>query len=329
MLRRLLPAINHHSMKLKFHTLDVFTNRKFGGNPLAVVLDADALATEQMQTIAREFNLSETIFVMKPGNPANTAKVRIFFPLGEMPFAGHPTVGCAVLLAEQKYKPGCSFETEIRLEEVAGLVPVKVSRVGSAPRAMFTAPVVPFTVDLPLPSIEDAARALALTPAEIGFEGHGLGLHQGGPRCFYVPVKTRAALAGSRVIEPHWSTMIKGLGVDMAYLYTRGGDDPKTSFRSRMYAPTAGIPEDPATGSATAILAQQLLKAEKLADGTHRWEIEQGYEMGRPSDLHLEADVSGGKLTAARVAGQAVRLMEGVLEIENIYPSPQRKLGSS
>jgi len=301
-------------MKLKFHTLDVFTNRKFGGNPLAVVLDADALSTEQMQTIAREFNLSETIFVMKPDDPANTAKVRIFFPAGEMPFAGHPTVGCAVLLAEQKYKPGCSFETEIRLEEVAGLVPVKVSRVGAAPRAMFTAPIVPFTVDLPLPTLEDAARALSLGPADIGFDAHGLGLDEGGPRCLYVPVKTRTALANSRVIEPHWSAMIKPLGVDMAYLYTRGGDDPKTNFRSRMYAPTAGIPEDPATGSATAILAQQLLKTEKLGDGTHVWEIEQGYEMGRPSDLHLEADVKAGKLVASRVAGQAVQVMEGVLD---------------
>lgn len=302
-------------MRLKFHTLDVFTDRKFGGNPLAVVIDADALSTEQMQTIAREFNLSETIFVMNPENPANTAKVRIFFPAGEMPFAGHPTVGCAVLLAEQKHKPGCSFETEIRLEEQAGLVPVKVSRVGAAPRAMFTAPIVPFTVDLPLPSIETAAQALSLSAADIGFDGHGLGLHQGGPRCLYVPVKTRDALKQSQVIEPHWSAMIKKLGVDMAFLYTRGGDNPKTSFRSRMYAPTADIPEDPATGSATATLSAQLLKAEKLADGTHTWELEQGYEMGRPSDLHLEADVSGGKLTAARVAGQAVRLMEGVLEL--------------
>ena len=122
-------------MRYTFHTLDVFTNRRFGGNPLAVVLDADALTTEQMQTITREFNLSETIFVMKPENPANTAKVRIFFPGGEMAFAGHPTIGCAILLAEQKYKPGCSFETTILLEENAGLVPVKVSRIGDVPRA--------------------------------------------------------------------------------------------------------------------------------------------------------------------------------------------------
>ena len=192
-------------MQLTFHTLDVFTNRRFGGNPLAVVLGADALSTEQMQTVTREFNLSETIFVMKPEDPANTAKVRIFFPGGEMPFAGHPTVGCAVLLAEMKYKAGCSFETEIRLEEGAGLVPVKVSRIGDHPRAQFTAPVVPFAVDIPLPGIDLVAKALSLEPGDIGFENHAVRVHQGGPRFFHVPVKTRAALARCVVAEPHWS----------------------------------------------------------------------------------------------------------------------------
>jgi trans-2,3-dihydro-3-hydroxyanthranilate isomerase len=108
-------------MKLEFHTLDVFTTRKFGGNPLAVVLGADHLSTDQMQTITREFNLSETTFVMKPDDAAHTAKVRIFFPGGEMPFAGHPTLGTAALLAEMKQKPGCSFETKITLELKAGL----------------------------------------------------------------------------------------------------------------------------------------------------------------------------------------------------------------
>ena len=302
-------------MKLAFHTLDVFTTSKFAGNPLAVVLDADGLSDARMQTIAREFNLSETIFVMKPDNPANTAKVRIFFPTAEISFAGHPTVGCAILLASQKYKEGCSFETEIRLEEVAGLVPVKVSRIGEHPRAMFTAPVIPFKVDLPLPSTGEAALALSLDPAGIGFDGHGLGLYQGGPRYFYVPVNSRSALSRSRVIEPQWSKLIESLGVDSAYIYARGGDGPRTSFRARMYSPTAGIPEDPATGSATAILAGQLLGAEALADGRHAWELEQGYEMGRPSELHLEADVAGGQLTAVRVAGQAVQIMQGMLDI--------------
>ena len=302
-------------MKLTFHTLDVFTNRRFGGNPLAVVLDADALSTEQMQTITREFNLSETIFVMKPEDPANTAKVRIFFPGGEMAFAGHPTVGCAVLLAEMKYKAGCSFETEIRLEENAGLVPVRVSRIGDHPRAQFTAPVVPFAVDLPLPSNALVAKALSLETGDIGFESHSIRVHQGGPRFFHVPVKTREALARCVVAEPHWSEMISALGVDNAYVYARGGDHPKTNFRARMFAPTGGIPEDPATGSATALLAAQLLKAEVLKDGTHKWQLEQGYEMGRPSDLFLEADVAGGTLKAVRVAGQAVKVMQGTLEI--------------
>jgi trans-2,3-dihydro-3-hydroxyanthranilate isomerase len=303
-------------MHLKFHTLDVFTNRRFGGNPLAVVLDADALSTEQMQTVCREFNLSETIFVMKPENPANTAKVRIFFPGGEMAFAGHPTVGCAVLLAEMKFKAGCSFETEIRLEEKAGLVPVKVSRIGDVPRAQFTAPVVPYYAEVGLPTVAETARSLNLAIEDIGFDGHGIASLEGGPRFFYVPVKSRAALAKSQVIEPHWSALIRPMnGVDAVYLYTRGGDGPRTDFRARMYGPTGGIPEDPATGSATALLAAQLLKAESLKDGKHKWQLEQGYEMGRPSDLHLEADVQSGKLTAVRVAGQAIKVMQGTLEV--------------
>lgn len=294
-------------MKLKFHTLDVFTNRKFAGNPLAVVLDADHLTTEQMQTICKEFNLSETTFVMTPDNPANTAKMRIFFPGGEMPFAGHPTLGTAILLAELR---GLD---EIRFELKAGLTPVKISK-GRA--GVFTAPVVPFHVDVKLPSIEDTARALNLSPDDIGFDGHGIASLEGGPRFFYVPVKTRAALEKSQVREPHWSVLIQPMGgVDAAYIYTRGGDAPNASFRARMYAPSGGIPEDPATGSATALLAAQLLTAEHLKDGTHIWNLEQGYEMGRPSDLRLEADVKSGKLLAVRVGGSAIRLMSGEFEL--------------
>jgi trans-2,3-dihydro-3-hydroxyanthranilate isomerase len=193
---------------------------------------------------------------------------------------------------------------------------VKVSRIGDFPRAQFTAPVVPFRADVPLPAVADTARALNLSPEDIGFDGHGLASLEGGPRFFYVPVKTRAALEKSGVLEPHWSALIRPMGgVDAAYVYTRGGDSPKTHFRARMFAPTGGIPEDPATGSATALLAAQLLKAEALKDGTHKWQLEQGYEMGRPSDLFLEADVAGGALKAVRVAGQAVKVMQGTLEI--------------
>ena len=303
-------------MKLKFYTLDVFTTRKFAGNPLAVVLDADHLTTEQMQTITKEFNLSETTFVMKPENPNNTAKVRIFFPGGEMPFAGHPTLGTAILLAELNNKPGCTISTEIRLELKAGLTPVKVTRIADQCSGIFTAPVIPFHVDTPLPNVAETARALNLEESDIGFDGHKIASLQGGPRFFYVPVKSRAALEKSRVLEPHWSALIKPMnGADAAYIYTRGGDGPNASFRARLYAPTDGIPEDPATGSATALLAAQLLTAENLKDGTHSWQLEQGYEMGRPSDLRLEADVKGAKLSAVRVGGSAIQLMSGEIDL--------------
>jgi len=302
-------------MKLPFFTYDVFTSRSFAGNPLAIVEGADGLSTGQMQIIAREFNLSETIFVRKPQDAANTASVRIFFPTAEIPFAGHPTIGCAIHLAQKKYKPGCAFETTIRLEEVAGLVPVKVSRIGDVPRAQFTAPVTPFAVEVAAPAREDIAAALGLSASDIGFEGHVPGVFKGGPAFLYVPLASREALAKARVIEPHWSNLFSGLGTRMAYMYTRGGDGADTAYRARAYAPLDGIPEDPATGSATAILAAQLLAAERLAAGTHRWKLEQGYEMGRPSDLWLEADVADAKLLAVRVAGQAVQISSGVLEL--------------
>jgi trans-2,3-dihydro-3-hydroxyanthranilate isomerase len=303
-------------MKLTFHTLDVFTHKKFGGNPLAVVMDADGLSTEQMQTICREFNLSETTFVLKPDDPSHTAKVRIFYPGGEMPFAGHPTLGTAALLAELKQKPGCSFETNITLELKAGLTPVRITRIADRVSGVFTAPVVPFHADVVLPEVADVAKALHLDVGDIGFDGHRIASLEGGPRFFYVPVKSRGALEKSMVIEPYWSALIRPInGIDAAYIYTRGGDATDTRYRARMYSPTGGIAEDPATGSATALLAAQLLTAEKLQDGTHKWKLEQGYEMGRPSDLSLEADVKGAKLVAVRVGGGAVRMMDGVLEV--------------
>jgi trans-2,3-dihydro-3-hydroxyanthranilate isomerase len=298
-------------MKLKFYTLDVFTTRKFAGNPLAVVLDADHLSTAQMQSITREFNLSETTFVMKPDNPANTAKMRIFFPGGEMPFAGHPTLGTAILLAELLNKD------EIRFELKAGLTPVKITKSENRFSGIFTAPVVPFHVEIKLPNVEETARALNLDPADIGFDDHKIALLEGGPRFFYVPVRTRAALERSQVRQPYWEELLAPLGgsTDAAYVYTRGGDNPGSNFRARMYAPGGGIPEDPATGSATALLAAQLLAAEHLTDGTHIWNLEQGYEMGRPSDLRLEAEVKSAKLVNVRVGGSAVRLMSGDIEI--------------
>lgn len=292
---------------IAFHTLDVFTETPFVGNPLAVVLGADSLTTAQMQTIAREFNLSETIFVMAPRDPAHSAKVRIFFPTAEIPFAGHPTIGCAILLAEAAHRG--DFSTTITLEEEAGLVPVTVSRQAGRIIAELTAPVLPY----PAGGTPDAAllaAALDLGPEDLG--PHAPGVHEGGPRYLYAPLASLAALARARVVEPHWSRLIAVHGVDSAYLYAKGED---CDFRARLFSPTAGVPEDPATGSASAILAAQLLANGAVPDGTTRLTLHQGVEMGRPSILRLTIAAAGGALAAVRIAGSAVRIGEGRLRL--------------
>ena len=300
--------------RLPFFTLDVFTKEAFSGNPLAVVLEADGLSDARMLAIAREFNLSETIFVQSPEDPAHSAKVRIFFPTAEIPFAGHPTIGCAILLAERRMKAGCSYQTRITLEEQAGLVPVDVSRIGPVSFAMFTAPVIPHPVDLPLPDAGLLAAALGLQAADIGFGPHRPGLHEGGPRFLFIPIASADALARARPIEPHWSRAIAMAGVDSMWCYRADGQG--ADFRARMFSPTAGIPEDPATGSASALFASQLRVAGLLADGKNAFRIAQGVEMGRASDIRMEADVAGGELAAVRIGGSAVRLMEGVLQFD-------------
>lgn len=296
-------------MKLPFFTYDVFTREKFSGNPLAIVMEADALTDRQMQTIAREFNLSETIFVRKPADPANTASVRIFFPTAEIPFAGHPTIGCAIHLAALTQ----GQETEIRLEEVAGLVPVKVARSGAHADAVLTAPVVPFPVARTLPDKELVARAAGLSASDIGIPGHGLGLHEGGPRFFFVPLRSAQALARVQPSEPHWTEMTKITGADNAYFYVQASGE--ADFQARMFWKGEGIPEDPATGSASALLASQLLASGVLGEGTNGLRLLQGVEMGRPSRIRMEADVAGAKLKAVRIGGSAVKVSSGILEV--------------
>ena len=275
-----------------------------------MVIGADGLTDGLMQSIAAEFNLSETIFVQAPENPANTAKVRIFMPKSELPFAGHPTIGCAVLLAALKHRPGTSFETEIRLEEKAGLVPVKVTRVGNVARGQLTAPhlaaVEPADV-----TPTDAAAAIGLEGQEIGFERHEPRILAAASRLFCIPVVSIDALRRARANEPHFSRVVHRLETFSAYMYARNG----AGFRVRLFAPGDGIPEDPATGLAAAALASQIHAAERLDDGTHEWRLEQGVEMGRPSELAVEADVHGSRITAVRVGGEAVEVMRGTIDV--------------
>ncbi|MFV0360548.1 PhzF family phenazine biosynthesis protein [Tropicimonas sp.] len=293
---------------LRFHTLDVFTDTPYAGNPLAVVLDADGLDNAQMQIIAREFNLSETIFVMAPRDARNIARVRIFFPTAEIPFAGHPTIGCALLLA-QMGRGAEDFETELVLEEEAGPVPVRISRIAGRPRAEFTAPVLPHLHHGPAPA-DLVAAAIGLPAEAVGFAAHRPGSYRGGPAFLFVPLRDRGALAAARPAEPHWSDLMRQAGVDAAYLYTPGED---CDYRARMFSPTAGIPEDPATGSASAILAAQLLDSGALANGETRLLLHQGLEMGRPSRIDARITVQNGALTGVHIAGSAVAISAGEL----------------
>jgi trans-2,3-dihydro-3-hydroxyanthranilate isomerase len=299
---------------LEFHTLDVFTDTPYTGNPLAVVLGAEALSDRQMQAIAREFNLSETIFVMPPDDPAHSAKVRIFFPTAEIPFAGHPTLGCAVHLACKAHAADeDDFDMLITLEEVAGLVPVAVQRRAGKVTGEFVAPVLPHA----LPGYEGAAlrpeliaAALDLAPGELGFTSHRPGIWQGGPAFLYLPLANRAALARARPIEPHWSALMEAAGVNAAYLYAQESPD---SFHARMFAPGDGIPEDPATGSASAILAAQLRAAGVLTAPEMRFTLHQGIEMGRASRISLTVEQDAAGLRVVRVAGAAVPISQGFI----------------
>ncbi|MFV0300095.1 MAG: PhzF family phenazine biosynthesis protein [Paracoccus sp. (in: a-proteobacteria)] len=284
---------------LDFHIYDVFTDRPFSGNPLAVVMDADGLSTSQMQRISRQFNLSETIFVMAPRDPANRARVRIFFPTAEIPFAGHPTIGCALHLSG-------GADGRLVLEEEAGPVPVTIA----GGLAEFIAPLLPVGHGA-IPDAALIAAALDLPEAAIGLDAHRPGLWQGGPAFLFVPLAGQDDLARARPIEPHWSRLMQVAGVDSAYLYARDG----AGFRARMYSPTAGIPEDPATGSASALLAAQLLAAGELTEGENRFALRQGVEMGRPSRIGLTAVMAAGHLREIRISGRAARVAEGRIAI--------------
>ena len=300
-------------MRLAYHVLDVFTDRRFGGNPLAVVLEADALDTVRMQTIAREFNLSETVFVCKPQNAAHTARVRIFTPAIEMPFAGHPTVGTAALLAQLKApEPGGNGDALVVLEEGGGPVRIGVRmRAGAAPFAEFDAPKLPEESGT-LPAADRLAAALGLIPAEIGFENHRPLRIAAGNSFAFVPISTLDAMAKAHVAPAHWSAAFHGgLG---AFLYCRQTVHTTSAFHARMFAPEHGVPEDPATGSAAVGFAGVIHRFDDIPDGLHKRTVEQGYEMGRPSQIVLSLEVERGKLAGVRIGGHAVRVAEGMIE---------------
>lgn len=299
---------------LRFHTLDVFTAQRFAGNPLAVVLDAQGLSDDEMQAIAREFNLSETVFVMPPEKAAHSARIRIFTPTHELPFAGHPTVGTAALLAELR-TPVINGEQDaiVTLEEKIGPVRVGVRLKGAGLAfAEFDAPKLPKQAGA-LPPVERLAAGLGLIPNEIGFENHKPACFAAGPAFAFIPVRTREAIARARVDRRHWADAFEEQGIVGAYLYTRQCVHTSSAFHTRMFAPGAGVPEDPATGSAAVCLAGAIHHFDDYPDGVHRRVVEQGYEMGRPSHITITSVVRAGKLETVRIGGQSVRVAEGTL----------------
>jgi trans-2,3-dihydro-3-hydroxyanthranilate isomerase len=304
-------------MALTYYILDVFTERPFGGNPLAVVLDADRLNGAEMQTIAREFNLSETVFVLAPTSPGHTARARIFTPARELPFAGHPTLGTAILLAELRSQPLLNGERDaiIALEEEIGSVRVGVRlRAEAAAYGEFDAPKIASQPEA-LPEPEEIAAAVGLIPSEIGFENHKPSMLRSPTTFAFVPVANLEAMAKARVASQHWVRAFSERDIQGVYLYTRQCVRVQSAFHARMFAPDLGVPEDPATGSASASFASIINQFDALPDGTHRRQIEQGYEMGRPSAIMLTMTVARGKLESVRIGGHAVRIAQGSLAV--------------
>lgn len=305
-------------MDRRYAVLDVFTDTALSGNPLAVVRDAEGLSDADMQAIALEFNLSETVFVLPPENPAHTAKVRIFTPQKELPFAGHPTVGTAVLLGRDRHGDDAGeLDAVVVLEEKVGLVRCGVVlRADGADYAEFDLPRLP-DVSETAPGAEAVARCLGLGAHEIGFGHFPVAVAGVGLPFVIIPVNGIDAVRRAEPKLDLWPEVFSvAKGHESAYLFTAEVERPDATYHTRMFAPSFGIPEDPATGSAAASFAGVLHKFGQLTSGSHSFVLEQGIEMGRPSLITLELDITeSGELHAARIGGHAVIVAEGVLRL--------------
>lgn len=322
-------------MRALYHTLDVFTDVPFGGNPLAIFPDAGAVPDALLGPIARELNLSETVFVYPARTPGGTRRVRIFTPGGEVPFAGHPTVGTAWFLVASGAVPVAPGDTdgsvEVVLEEGVGPVAVEVRLAGGRPRgARLTAAVA--HREWPLPAgPAGAAAMLGLDAADIGWPGgaHAPAFASAGLPFLIVPVRDQAALAAARLDEAARQRVLGPTPpATMVYLVAPepepepGAGDPQAAgdpgLRARMFAPEIGVPEDPATGSACAALGGYLGLRLGRAEGEWRWRVAQGVEMGRPSRLELDVRMRAGQPVRVRVGGSCV----AVARAEMALPDP-------
>ncbi|MEO6331856.1 MAG: PhzF family phenazine biosynthesis protein, partial [Gemmatimonadaceae bacterium] len=258
-------------MKHRFYTLDVFTDRAFGGNQLAVFPDAAGIPPERMQDIAREFNFSETVFVLPPGNPTHSRRIRIFTPGGELPFAGHPTVGTAHLLAAVGAVPTVEGENSFILEEGVGpvRVTVRVER-GAVTFAQLSVAKLPER-RATSPDSGQLAEVLSLSPGDFMDDGIGPANYSCGVPFLFARLRDIAAVSRAELNHAVWKHVLAPHGTNEIFFFAEGGQLAGSDIHGRMFAPGFGIAEDPATGSAVAALAGYLVDLRKPSDGTVRW----------------------------------------------------------
>jgi trans-2,3-dihydro-3-hydroxyanthranilate isomerase len=296
-------------MSYRYFICDVFTDTRFGGNQLAVLPEAAGLSDQRMQQVAREFNFSETAFVLPP-ELGQARRVRIFTPAVEVPFAGHPNIGTAFVLATMGAFGSIDGTITITFEEKAGLVPITIRRREgrlwcelSAPERLSLGKTV---------AAETLASAVSLAPNDVVATTHPPRVASVGLPFLVAELEDRAALARARVNAAGFDAIAaQGITPDV-HLYTRSADD--FDIRARMFAPFDGVPEDPATGSANCALAG-LLSHYGDGDGTVSWRIAQGVEMGRPSVLEASAEKRDGVVVTTRVGGASVLVSEGTIEV--------------
>lgn len=293
-------------MKRDFYTTDVFTSTPFAGNPLAIVGDAGGLSTVSMMTLAREFNLSETVYLCPPKSTGALASLRIFTVQRELPFAGHPTVGAALLIAELAgMEPRADQPIDFALDLEVGLTPIRIERAEDGGlSATFTAPRVP-TWQGPAPDASALASLLNLDVEQLDMEQAGL--YSAGTPFFVVGLKDRAALAACRFDV----TIAERLQVLDLYAVAPDSGGNSDRLHTRMFAPLMGIPEDPATGSAAACVPAFLARREPQRSGWRSLELCQGEDMGRPSSIKLGFEQSGAGVSKVTIGGQARRISQG------------------
>jgi trans-2,3-dihydro-3-hydroxyanthranilate isomerase len=297
-------------MKRQFATVDVFTDRPFGGNPLAVVLDVQGLSPDRMQAIAAEFNYAETTFVLPPKDPAHTAEVRIFTPKAELPFAGHPNVGTAFVLARANAKSG----DRLIFEEKAGLVHMDLIREGGVVVATRLAAPQPLSFGEEI-AVDLVAAACSLKPGDFKVDVHRPKVASCGAGLLFAELSSRAVLASA---APRADVFARDLPRERTvgiHLYVQAKEGER-DIQTRMFAPEHGIPEDSATGGANVALIGLLAHHRPEADLTLVKTIGQGFDMGRPSVLQASAEKKAGRVIACYIGGRCVPMMSGVLDID-------------